>query len=162
MLRPMRWLFIALAVLALLGGSPSGCDHEAEETPEDGNAPGQPVLLGLVCTTESGLRYLDATVGAGRRPQPGQYLVVHYTGWLTDGSTFDSSWNRGQPFIFPVGQGLVIAGWEEGVAGMRVGGQRRLIIPPELGYGSAGPGGGLIPPDTTLIFDVELLDIRDR
>lgn len=110
-------------------------------------------------TTASGLSYEDEVEGAGAGPQPGQTAVVHYTGWLTDGTKFDSSRDRGQPFSFAVGKGQVIKGWDEGVAGMKTGGKRRLTVPPELGYGARGAG-GVIPPHATLIFDVELLDIR--
>ncbi len=110
-------------------------------------------------TTESGLRYFDIVEGDGATPEMGQTAVVHYTGWLENGVQFDSSVERGVPFEFPVGLGSVIAGWDEGVATMRVGGKRQLIIPAELGYGVAGAG-ATIPPNATLIFEVELLDIR--
>ena len=110
-------------------------------------------------TTPSGLTYEDTTEGTGASPQPGQTAMVHYTGYLTDGTTFDSSVDRGQPFGFPVGRGQVIKGWDEGVATMKVGGKRRLTIPPDLGYGARGAS-GVIPPNATLVFDVELLDIR--
>jgi peptidylprolyl isomerase len=111
-------------------------------------------------TTESGLRYFDIVEGDGAMPQVGQTAVVHYTGWLEEtGVQFDSSVDRGEPFQFPVGLGNVIAGWDEGVATMRVGGKRQLIVPAELGYGAAGAGGA-IPPNATLIFEVELLDIK--
>ncbi|HEX6958874.1 MAG TPA: FKBP-type peptidyl-prolyl cis-trans isomerase [Ferrovibrio sp.] len=114
-------------------------------------------------TTPSGLRYIDVKTGSGPAAQAGQTAVVHYTGWLYQngqkGKKFDSSRDRGQPFAFPLGAGRVIRGWDEGVAGMKVGGQRTLIIPPELGYGARGAG-GVIPPNATLIFDVELLDLR--
>jgi FKBP-type peptidyl-prolyl cis-trans isomerase len=111
-------------------------------------------------TTPSGLRYTDEVVGTGAEPRSGQTAVVHYTGWLTDGKKFDSSKDRGQPFSFPLGQGRVIKGWDEGVATMRVGGKRILTIPPELGYGARGTPGGPIPPNATLKFEVELLDVR--
>src|SRR5262249_40039491 len=111
-------------------------------------------------TTPSGLKITDSKVGAGATPKPGQICVMHYTGWLYEGGAkgkkFDSSLDRGQPFEYPIGQRRVIAGWDEGVATMKVGGKRTLIIPPELGYGARGAG-GVIPPNATLIFDVELL-----
>ena len=110
--------------------------------------------------TSSGLRYTDLEVGQGDQAQSGQTAVVHYTGWLTDGTKFDSSKGRGEPFSFPLGQGRVIRGWDEGVAGMRVGGRRVLVIPPDLGYGHRGAGGGVIPPNATLKFEVELLELR--
>ena len=110
-------------------------------------------------TTPSGLKYTDLVVGSGAQPQPGQTAVVHYTGWLLDGKKFDSSKDRGQPFSFPLGQGRVIRGWDEGVATMRVGGTRRLVIPPDLGYGARGAG-GVVPPNATLTFEVELLDVK--
>ena len=109
-------------------------------------------------TTESGLQYEDIVEGTGAMPQSGQRVTVHYTGTLEDGTKFDSSRDRNRPFSFTIGVGQVIKGWDEGVASMRVGGQRKLIIPPELGYGSRGAG-GVIPPDATLLFDVELLRI---
>lgn len=114
-------------------------------------------------TTPSGLAYRDEVVGTGPSPRAGQSVSVHYTGWLDEngkqGKKFDSSRDRGQPFSFPLGQGRVIAGWDEGVASMKVGGRRTLIIPAKLGYGERGAGGS-IPPGATLIFDVELLGAR--
>ncbi len=110
-------------------------------------------------TTPSGLKYRDLEVGNGEQPLVGQMVVVHYTGTLTDGSKFDSSRDRGQPFSFPIGKGRVIKGWDEGVGTMKVGGRRELIIPPDLGYGSRGAG-GVIPPNATLVFDVELIRIQ--
>ena len=116
-----------------------------------------------VTTTASGLGIIDTKVGTGASPKPGQTVVVHYTGWLYEsgkrGKKFDSSVDRGQPFEFPIGKGQVIAGWDQGVATMKVGGKRTLIIPPSLGYGANGAG-GVIPPNATLIFDVELLRIK--
>lgn len=109
-------------------------------------------------TTASGLQYQDLIVGEGPLAEAGDTVQVHYTGWLTDDTIFDSSVDRGQPFSFTLGQGGVIQGWDEGVAGMQVGGKRKLVIPPELGYGAAGSG-STIPPNATLIFEVELLDI---
>jgi peptidylprolyl isomerase len=111
--------------------------------------------------TSSGLGYVNLKVGTGAKPEKGQICVVHYTGWLTDGKKFDSSVDRGKPFQFPIGRGRVIKGWDEGVSTMKVGGKRKLIIPPHLGYGNRGAGGGVIPPDATLIFEVELLEIKN-
>ncbi|MGB0572604.1 MAG: FKBP-type peptidyl-prolyl cis-trans isomerase [Alphaproteobacteria bacterium] len=114
-------------------------------------------------TTSSGLRYIDNAPGAGEKAKAGDNVVVHYTGWLyvdgEKGSKFDSSVDRNQPFNFPLGASRVISGWDEGVAGMRPGGKRTLIIPPALGYGARGAG-GVIPPNATLMFDVELIEIR--
>jgi FKBP-type peptidyl-prolyl cis-trans isomerase len=110
--------------------------------------------------TASGLEYWEIKAGTGETAAKGQAVRVHYTGWLTTGKKFDSSVDRGEPFVFPLGAGKVIKGWDEGVAGMKVGGKRQLRIPPELGYGTRGAGGGLIPPNATLIFDVELLGIN--
>jgi peptidylprolyl isomerase len=114
-------------------------------------------------TTPSGLQMTDTTVGKGAQPRQGQTAVVHYTGWLYNngqkGQKFDSSVDRKEPFEFPVGAGRVIRGWDEGVATMKVGGKRTLVIPPELGYGARGAG-GVIPPNATLIFDVELLGVK--
>lgn len=110
-------------------------------------------------TSSTGLKFKDAKVGDGPRPQRGQKVIVHYTGWLTNGQKFDSSVDRGQPFDFVLGAGAVIKGWDEGVAGMHVGGQRRLVIPPQLGYGANGAG-GVIPPNATLVFDVQLLGVK--
>lgn len=108
--------------------------------------------------TNSGLQYRDDAVGQGQVAQAGQVVVVHYTGWLTDGTKFDSSYDHGKPFEFPLGGGQVIRGWDEGVAGMKVGGKRRLFVPPELGYGARDMG--QIPPNSALVFDVELLGIK--
>jgi peptidylprolyl isomerase len=109
-------------------------------------------------TTPSGLKYIEIKEGDGAIPQQGQIVVVHYTGTLVDGSQFDSSRDRNQPFSFKLGLGQVIKGWDEGLSTMKVGGRRQLIIPPALGYGARGAG-GVIPPNATLIFDVELLKI---
>ena len=109
--------------------------------------------------TSSGLQYDDLLVGQGAVAQSRQLVSVHYTGWLTDGRKFDSSLDRGDPFSFHLGQGQVIAGWDEGVQGMQIGGKRKLTIPPDLGYGRYGAG-GVIPPDATLVFEVELLGVE--
>jgi peptidylprolyl isomerase/FKBP-type peptidyl-prolyl cis-trans isomerase FkpA len=109
-------------------------------------------------TTASGLTYQDVVTGTGAEAAKGQSVSVHYTGWLTDGTKFDSSKDRGEPFVFPLGRGQVIRGWDEGVQGMKVGGTRKLTIPPSLGYGVRGAG-GVIPPNATLVFEVELLKV---
>lgn len=146
---PRVSIFAALAIAVMLTGAlaaATATPASAEET-----------------TTSSGLRLTDTTVGTGATPATGQICVMHYTGWLYEdgkkGTKFDSSVDRGQPFQFAIGTGQVIAGWDEGVATMKVGGKRTLIIPPELGYGARGAG-GVIPPNATLIFDVELLDVK--
>ncbi|MFC1548218.1 FKBP-type peptidyl-prolyl cis-trans isomerase [Candidatus Neomarinimicrobiota bacterium] len=115
--------------------------------------------VGQEITTESGLMYIAHSMGTGPKPESGQTIAVHYTGRLTDGTVFDSSIERGQPIVFPVGVGRVIKGWDEGLLDMRVGGKRTLTIPPHLAYGERGAGDA-IPPNATLIFDVELLEIR--
>jgi len=110
-------------------------------------------------TTPSGLKYTDEVIGNGPSPRNGQTVSVHYTGWLTNGTKFDSSLDRGSPFSFTLGQGQVIKGWDEGVASMKIGGKRKLTIPPDLGYGSRGAG-GVIPPNATLVFEVQLLGVQ--
>ena len=114
-------------------------------------------------TTASGLQIIDTQAGTGATPRAGQTCVMHYTGWLYEngakGKKFDSSVDRGQPFEFPIGAGRVIKGWDEGVATMKVGGKRTLIIPAKLGYGERGAG-GVIPPNATLMFEVELLGVK--
>jgi FKBP-type peptidyl-prolyl cis-trans isomerase len=137
-------LILALAVGVLM----VGCN-----SPAAANTSGKEVTLA------DGLKFTDDTIGTGAEAQAGKTASVHYTGWLTDGTKFDSSKDRGQPFSFPIGGGRVIKGWDEGVVGMKVGGKRTLIIPPELGYGARGAG-GVIPPNATLKFEVELLDVK--
>jgi len=127
------------------------------------SAPASSQTTGKPMTTASGLQIIDTKVGTGASPKPGQTCVMHYTGWLYEngqkGKKFDSSVDRNEPFEFPIGQKRVIAGWDEGVASMKVGGKRTLIIPPALGYGARGAG-GVIPPNATLMFDVELLGVK--
>jgi len=115
-------------------------------------------VTGKPKSTASGLQYWDITVGTGAAASSGKTVKVHYTGWLTNGKKFDSSVDRGMPFSFKLGAGQVIKGWDEGVAGMKIGGKRQLRIPPDLGYGAQGAA-GVIPPNAILIFDVELLDV---
>lgn len=117
-----------------------------------------PAAGASVVKTPSGLSYQDLLVGTGPAPTAGKPVKVHYTGWLENGKKFDSSVDRGEPFVFTIGAGQVIPGWDEGVMTMKVGGKRKLIIPANLGYGAAGAG-GVIPPNATLIFEVELLDV---
>jgi peptidylprolyl isomerase len=139
--------------LALLGaGLLSGCASTSNQSYVD--AQGYTV-------SGSGLRFVDIVTGQGLSPKPGQNVLVHYTGWIgsPNGKQFDSSHDRGEPFGFRLGQGKVIRGWDEGVRGMKLGGKRRLIIPPELGYGRQGAGRD-IPPNSVLVFDIELLAIR--
>jgi len=162
---------VAAASLAGCGGSNSGKSagdtapasttakpdgQAASSTPDapQAAAPSAPI------TTPSGLQYVDLVVGTGLSPARGETVDVHYTGWLTNGSKFDSSKDRGQPFQFILGMGQVIKGWDEGVASMRVGGTRKLTVPPDLAYGERVMGGGLIPANSTLVFEVELLGIR--
>jgi peptidylprolyl isomerase len=126
-------------------------------------APASAQTTGKIMTTPSGLQIVDTKEGTGPSPKPGQTCVMHYTGWLYEngqkGKKFDSSVDRNEPFEFPIGMKRVIAGWDEGVATMKVGGKRTLIIPPQLGYGARGAG-GVIPPNATLMFDVELLGVK--
>ena len=146
----------ALVALALVTAT-AGVFAAGSSTPAMAQAAGAPM------TTPSGLQITDSKVGTGATPKPGQICVMHYTGWLYEngakGKKFDWSVDRGRPFEFPIGQQRVIAGWDEGVATMKVGGKRTLVIPPALGYGARGAG-GVIPPNATLIFDVELLDVK--
>ena len=156
-----RQYALALALLAALSVT-FGCGgNDKPSAPSAASAPStsSPMkVTGQPTTTPSGLQYWDIVVGNGATAKPGINVKVHYSGFLANGQKFDSSRDRGQPFVFPLGEGQVIKGWDEGVAGMKVGGQRQLRIPPELGYGAAGAPGA-IPPNATLIFDVELLEV---
>jgi peptidylprolyl isomerase len=131
---------------------------EASPTPDKQPSMPTPDNQAATITTPSGLKYVDTVEGTGATPTTGQTVSVHYVGTLEDGTQFDSSRDRSRPFEFKIGIGQVIKGWDEGVGTMKVGGQRQLIIPPELGYGSRGAG-GVIPPNATLLFDVELLKV---
>jgi len=155
-------LVACLGLVAAVAAACGGGDEEASPTPAVPGtqaAGGPPAVSGEPTVTASGLQIIDIKVGSGNSPQAGQTVVVHYTGWLADGTKFDSSVDRGQPFSFTIGTGQVIKGWDEGVATMKVGGKRRLTIPAELGYGEGGYP-PVIPANAQLIFDVELLDIR--
>ena len=158
-------LIAAALVLAVFGGDGDGgrksvlASPTAQLTPTAADT-GPPAVSGEPTATASGLKFIDTAVGTGATPAPGQTLVVHYTGWFTDGGTkFDSSLDRGTPFEFVLGAGEVIAGWEEGLASMKVGGKRRLILPPELAYGEQG-NPPTIPPNAQLTFDVELVEVK--
>ncbi len=147
-------------LLALLTAFPIGCTRGPDAGHDSGGSGEKAgTMAENMETTPSGLQYVDLKVGTGASPQTGQTAVVHYTGWLVDGTKFDSSKDRNQPFTFAVGRGQVIKGWDEGVATMKVGGTRKLVIPPDLAYGARGAG-GVIPPNATLTFEVELLEIR--
>jgi FKBP-type peptidyl-prolyl cis-trans isomerase FkpA len=148
MKRLTRALFAAAALALLAVTATVGTAQEKKK--EDTNK---------VITTSSGLKYQDLKVGEGQEARKGDVVEVHYTGWLTDGKKFDSSLDRNRPFSFKLGAGMVIKGWDEGVAGMKVGGKRKLTIPPELGYGARGAG-DVIPPNSTLVFEVELLKVK--
>jgi FKBP-type peptidyl-prolyl cis-trans isomerase FkpA len=151
----------SLSLVLLLAGV-LGCGGKADRGGA-ARAGGFNAALGIdtaaMTKTPSGLRYQDVALGTGTPATAGKTVSVHYTGWLPNGEKFDSSRDRNQPFGFTLGAGQVIAGWDEGVAGMKVGGRRKLVIPPDLGYGTAGAPPD-IPPGATLVFDVELLDVR--
>ncbi|QUS39928.1 FKBP-type peptidyl-prolyl cis-trans isomerase [Tardiphaga alba] len=154
----MRNFRRAVAVSALaLGAATISTLSDVSQSPAMAQAAGK------VMTTASGLKIEDTKVGTGATPTRGQTCVMHYTGWLYEngvkGKKFDSSVDRNEPFEFPIGAGRVIKGWDEGVATMKVGGKRTLIIPPEMGYGARGAG-GVIPPNATLVFEVELLGVK--
>jgi len=152
-----RQFALVVALTAMLVGA-LGCGGDKPSTSGASSTSTPMKVSGQPTTTPSGLQYWDIAVGSGATAVPGSTVKVHYSGFLTNGQKFDSSRDRGEPFSFPLGAGQVIKGWDEGVAGMKVVGQRQLRIPPELGYGAAGAGGA-IPPNATLIFDVELLGV---
>ena len=149
-----RWVLVALLF------APIACGTSREKARAAG---GFAAELGVDSTKmtrmPSGLRYQDVAQGQGAEAVAGRAVTVHYTGWLPDGKKFDSSRDHGQPFTFTLGAGQVIAGWDQGVEGMRVGGRRKLVLPPDLGYGAAGAPPD-IPPGATLVFDVEVLDVK--
>jgi FKBP-type peptidyl-prolyl cis-trans isomerase FkpA len=151
----MNRIAAAAAVLLLL----PTCRRDAPAAAAGGFAAELGIDTTALMRTSSGLRYQDVTVGSGEEAAAGRTAVVHYTGWLPDGKKFDSSRDRVEPFSFPLGEGQVIAGWDQGVAGMKVGGRRKLVIPSELGYGAQGAPPD-IPPNSTLVFDVELLGVQ--
>jgi peptidylprolyl isomerase len=140
---PNATLYFEVELLDILPGSPESPEKVAEADYQ---------------VTDSGLKYYDLAEGKGVTPEKGQMVKVHYTGWLEDGTKFDSTLDWGQPQVFPVGEGLIIPGWDEGISTMKVGGKRQLVIPAKLAFGEAGAG-GIIPPNATLIFEVELLDV---
>ena len=153
-MKRVSWLFAAIAAISL-AALPASADEKGKAEGKEGESKMQ--------KSPTGLQYEDVKVGTGAQPKTGQTCVMHYTGWLwengTKGKKFDSSVDRGTPFEFPLGQGRVIKGWDEGVASMKVGGKRNLLIPPSLGYGARGAG-AVIPPNATLFFEVELLGIK--
>ena len=152
-MNPVRSCYFPILLVFVLA---SCGDSKQQAGPPD--APAVVAQVELL-TTGSGLKYHDLKQGTGPSPHSGQTVIVHYTGWLTNGKMFDSSLSKEKPFSFVLGAGRVIAGWDEGVATMRVGGKRQLVIPPELGYGERGHP-GVIPQNATLIFEVELLQVR--
>ena len=169
--RNQRIIAIVIILLALAGTSfiayriylnnytpPAPTTSQTEQqsaiktTPDD--------IPGTLTTTSSGLKYDDLVIGTGAEAKSGDTVSVHYVGWLQDGTQFDSSRDRGTPYEVTIGVSSVIKGWHEGLVGMKVGGKRLLIIPPDLAYGSTGAGGGVIPPDAMLTFEIELLEIK--
>ena len=155
----MKRQFVLVLIIFAAFGATFGCGDTSKPSTSPTTSTSAPVkVTGQPTTTSSGLQYWDIMVGSGATAVAGSTVKVHYSGFLTTGEKFDSSRDRGEPFSFPLGAGQVIKGWDEGVAGMKVGGQRQLRIPPQLGYGAAGAGRA-IPPNATLIFDVELLEV---
>jgi len=155
----MRYVRDIAAGLVLLGMLACGSEDQGQAGGAPASAPETAPALDMsaLIETPTGLRYEDLEMGQGAAAKPGETVEVHYTGWFLGGDKFDSSLDRGQPFTFLLGSGQVIPGWDQGVVGMKVGGKRRLVIPPDLAYGAAGRAG--IPPNSTLVFDVELLGV---
>ena len=153
-----KYLSIVLAFALIACQKPSSNKEETVEGTHKATA--QTPIVDQEITTSTGLKYIDEVIGTGKTPQAGDRVKVHYTGTLEDGTKFDSSHDRNQPFEFPLGVGRVIKGWDEGVATMQEGGKRKLIIPPELGYGERSAGS--IPPNSTLFFDVELIEVMEK
>ena len=152
-MRSVERLIVVLLLMAAIA-IPACAQKESRPVAEKKSEP----AAANTVKTPSGLAYVDIVAGSGASPVSGKPVKVHYTGVLENGTKFDSSVDRGEPFVFTIGVGQVIPGWDEGVMSMKVGGKRKLIVPPQLGYGAAGAG-GVIPPNATLIFDVELLDV---
>lgn len=155
----MRSVSFALACLLSLAATGCGSDRvTAPDITMTQFAPSLGVNLSAMTRTTSGLYYLDQQVGTGAVARAGDSVTVHYTGWLANGTKFDSSRDRNEPIKFKLGAGDVIAGWDKGIAGIKIGGKRKLVIPPQLAYGAAGRG--IIPPNSVLVFDVELVGVR--
>jgi FKBP-type peptidyl-prolyl cis-trans isomerase len=150
----------SLTILSSLAAGPALAQNKPADKPtEKKEKPAMEKPEGKEVVTSSGLKYVDQKTGEGDEAKAGDVVTVHYTGWLTDGKKFDSSLDRNQPFTFQLGAGQVIEGWDKGVAGMKVGGKRKLTIPPGLAYGNRAVG-GVIPPNSTLVFEVELLGVK--
>jgi FKBP-type peptidyl-prolyl cis-trans isomerase len=165
-MRKLHYVSAVFAVIAFVATASSGLawPHKDKEDKEKDSSNQQVVYpIGPDAegyyTSSTGLKFQDMKKGEGPRPRNGQSVMVHYVGWLTNGQKFDSSIDRGQPFEFVIGAGNVIKGWDEGVKGMHVGGQRRLLIPPQLGYGAKGAGDS-IPPNSKLVFDIQLIGVK--
>lgn len=155
----IRFIIISVIIVSIIGCEAKRSPDEYRDGEEKPNMSNQTPPGEKIVTTATGLQYIDQVVGTGAEAKPGMNVSVHYTGWLTNGTKFDSSKDRGQPFEFPLGASRVIKGWDEGVAGMKIGGKRKLTIPSDLGYGARGAG-NVIPPNATLVFEVELLGVK--